>query len=316
MSTTPLPSNVDYTVVGGRPSDRDARGQLSLSFVVVHRRGSLPRPSLYDDLHRLGGQEVISVSSGAEKSEVEALAQRYPTVRFIIPARDLNTGSQVNLAVQEARGRLVSVAWNQISFDAFSPKLIDTLLEQDQLCYTPTLRTRRGDIVPTVVAPALFKSTLKVLFLPPSSETSVTLFPFDYLGVYNRERFLRLGGYDATIASPYWQKMDFGFRTYLWGEEAVVRKDMRAQSEVELPTEDTTPNDDYRRFFLKNLAIRFDGSAAVLPKKRLLSLLLRGGIGIGEARRLMHEIRAWVETNRYRFVQDATRVTELWDTEE
>ncbi len=316
MSTTPSTSNVDYTVVGGRPSDRDSRGSLSLSVVVLHRAGSLPRPDLYEELQRWGGQEILSVASAGGKAEVERLSQRFPSVRFIIPGRELGVGARINLAIEEARGRLVCVTWNQVSFEAFSPRLIDALLTGGQLCYAPTLRTRKGEVVPTVVAPALFKSTLKVLFLPPLGDERRTLFPYDYVGVYDRERFRLLGGYDTTIQSSYWQKMDFGFRTHLWGEETTVRSDLRAQSDVELPTEDTTPNHAYRRFFLKNLAPRFDGSGATLPKSKILPLLFRGGVGIGEATRLMKEIRAWVYENRFRFVQDAKRVTELWETNE
>lgn len=316
MSTTPSTSNVDYTVVGGRPSDRDSRGRLSLSILVLHRPGSLPRPDLYEDLQRWGGQEIVAVASAGGKAEVERLSQRFPSVRFIIPGREIGIGARINLAMEEARGRLVCVTWNQVAFEPFSPRLIDGMLSGGKLCYTPTLRTRKGEIVPTVVAPALFKATLKVLFLPPSGEERPTLFPYDYLGVYDRERFRFLGGYDATIDSPYWQKLDFGFRSYLWGEETAVRSDLRAQSEVDLPTEDTTPDQSYRRFFLKNLAIRFDGSGATLPKSKILPLLFRGGVSVPEALRLMREIRSWVHENRYRFMQDAKRVTELWDTTE
>ncbi|MFP4430778.1 MAG: hypothetical protein ACLFPV_05980 [Spirochaetaceae bacterium] len=316
MNTTPSTSNIDYTVVGGRPADRDSRGRLSLSILVLHRAGSLPRPDLYEELQRWGGQEIISVASAGGKAEGERLSQRFPSVRFIIPSREIGIGARINLAMEEARGRLVCVTWNQVTFEPFSPRLLDGMLSDRKLCYAPILRTRKGEVVPTVVAPALFKSTLKVLFLPPSGEERPTLFPFDYIGVYDRERFRLLGGYDTTIHSSYWQKMDFGFRTYLWGEETAVRSDLRAQSDVELPTEDTTPDQSYMRFFLKNLAPRFDGSGAILPKGKILPLLFRGGVSVAEALRLMREIRSWVQENRYRFLQDAKRVTELWDTNE
>ena len=316
MSTTHLTTKVYYTVVGGRPSDRDSRGQLSLSILVLHRAGSLPRPALYEELTGWGGQEILSVSSAGGKAEVESLSQRFPSVRFIIPGKEIGVGARINLAMEEARGRLVCVVWNQVSFEPFSPRVIDGMLTANKLCYAPSLRTRKGELVPTVVAPALYRNNLKVLFLSPAGDDTKTLFPYDYLGVYDRERFRRLGGFDDTIESPFWQKMDFGFRTYLWGEESVIRSDVRAQSHVDLPTEDTTPDDAYRRFFLKNLALRFDGSGGILPKSKLLPLLSRGGVGLGEGIRLMKEIRSWVEENRYRFVQDAARVTELWDTKE
>ena len=84
----------------------------------------------------------------------------------------------------------------------------------------------------------------------------------------------------------------------------------------EAPVEDTTREQSYKLFYLKNLAIRFSRDSGALPRSRFLRYVLNSGGDVFTSAREFVNVRKWVEVNRYRFKQDARSVTELWESPE
>lgn len=114
----------------------------------------------------------------------------------------------------------------------------------------------------------------------------------------------------------HWQKLDFGFRSFMWGEKIICDTSFRFAYRNEIPAEDTTPESSYKLFFLKNLCVRFQGDMGVLPYSRFLSYLFKSGGTFLQALEEFKMVRAWVWKNRYRYQQDARSVTELWEIPE
>jgi hypothetical protein len=143
------------------------------------------------------------------------------------------------------------------------------------------------------------------------------------VGVYNRERFISLGGFDAALKSTYWQLMDFGFRAHLWGEEIRSTQKIRLSYNGEAPSEDSTAEESYRRFYLKNLAPRFqiDGETtsgrrsgrAWIPLHRFFAYLFRSGGDPFSAWAEFSGGRRWVKENSGRFRRDARSLTDFWE---
>ena len=102
-------------------------------------------------------------------------------------------------------------------------------------------------------------------------------------------------------------------RTWLWGETIRYAQALRLNYDGAPPAEDTTPDADYGRFWLKNLAPALRGDAATLPGARMLSYLFRSMKGPAQALGDFKAARAWVEACAYRFKADATRLADLWD---
>lgn len=317
MNTTPSTSERPYTVVGGRRVERMAGTARRTSLVVLHRGGKYRRFELFDELQRLGFDDVLSIEPSSETYDIETLAQQYGTVRFLIPQRALSIGTQVNMGLQEALGRLVLVVWNDMELERSAGRAAARLAEEaDHLCIVPLIRSDRGETVPTLTAPAFHGGRFRVLTLTPSHDGLPSLFPADYAGLYRRKRFLAVGGYDPAIETPYWQKLDFGMRAHLWGERIVYQSGLRISCSGGGPPDDTTPDESYRRFYLKNLALRFRADQGQLPTSRFLPFYLKSGGGAVSSWRLFRAMQQWVFANRYRFMQDARRVTELWEMQE
>ncbi|TFH04226.1 MAG: hypothetical protein E4H09_03920 [Spirochaetales bacterium] len=316
MNTTPSTTDVPYTVVGATGVLRPAAHRRGLAAVVLNRGG---RPTRAEDLARLeeiGFDEIVSVLDPQPHYDVEQLASRLVRTRFLILGHTSTEGIQVNMAMREVSAPHVLVTWSDVDLSGFTDRILERILQQNTLCVVPLVRTERGATVPSLTARAFYGSGFRTVPSSPQTEGAVSLYPYAGIGVFDRERFLGTGGYDPTIRNRYWQHLDFGFRAYLWGERITCLPVFRVTTARAVPPDDTTQDADYARFHLKNLSIRFSRDSARLPWRKCLPFVTHSGIGLAGGIKEFARICRWVKENRYRFVQDAKRVTELWEVDE
>jgi len=326
MNTIPTTFNGNlstYTAVGGN----ERRASTGLSAVVLNRGGRHPRYSFFEELEKLGFDNVLSIESSTAHYDLDALSSSFPFVRFILPQERLNRGEEINLAASELSCPLFFVLWNDLRFlrsggaDRMAERLLagGTQGEKNtykRLCTTPIIQDARSETMPTLIVPALVPQKkigkmMRTLPFVPQKEGQLTLYPFDGIGIYDRERFIRLSGFDPYIRNFYWQLMDFGFRSSLWGEEIASTNLIKLSYEGLVPEEDSTADEGFLRFFLKNLAPVFKGDHAHIPLRRFPGYLKRRG-GFLTAWEEFSSARAWVKTNRFRFSSDAGIMAELF----
>jgi hypothetical protein len=326
MNTIPSTFNStvsSYTAVGG--SERAA--STGLSAIVLNRGGRYPRRTFFQELEKTGFDYIISVED-AERYDVEELSARFPFVRFILLKETLNPGGQINLAAAEITSPLFFVLWNDLSIlhSGGAGRMADRLCcaiedirsgnpgPTRRLCTTPVIQNSRFETLPTLIVPVLDRGSVRAEFSATQREGSPTVFPFDGVGIYDRDRFIKLGGFDITLESLYWQLMDFGFRAHLWGEEIRSTQHVRLSYNGRIPVSDSTADESYRRFYLKNLAPVFRGDGAEIPFRRFFPYFFRSGKDPFMAWADFKEALSWIRTNRYRFRKDARALIELWET--
>ncbi len=320
MSTIPTTSKslrVPYTIVGGSKEDRSLHVSPPLSILLLHR-GSRPyRQEYFKELEQLGDIEILSVETVSASYDIDSLSQKYPRIKFLLLHEEMSRGEQINVGMKEAAGQFVFVMWSDMKISSqLNTYLLERIVNADRLCSVPILQNTKLETVPSIMVPAFHKRNLRVLPMLPQKNEMKTLFPFDYSGIYKREKFLLTGGYDYLIESPYWQKMDFGFRAHMWGEAIECESAFRVRYLAAEPAEDTTPDAGYKLFFLKNLSIRFSGDTGTLPWSRFLPYYIRSGSSLFTALKEFKKVRQWVNVNQYRFIMDARDVTELWEVPE
>ena len=317
MNTIPTTLNdrpVPYTVVGSPPAKAGAEG-LAVSVILLGRGSRLYRNDALCDLERFGFESIVSIEDGSDAVDIESLAQRHPSTRFILLGSPLSPGEKINVGMRESMAPYVFVIWSDMRLQTagLSSRFFERIGEQSLLCLAPWLQAGKGEPLPCSISPALHRSSLKLLPLPPARDGARTLYPMDYSGIYSRERFILTSGFDGTIRNPYWQKLDFGFRAWLWGEEIRLSQSLRVGYEEAPQEEDSTPDADYKWFWLKNLAPSYRSDHVVIPPERFWSYLRRRG---GSPVAALQEFRSaveWVRLNRFRFRSDASSLVDLWD---
>jgi len=303
MSGTPSISEV-YAVTGGRR--QAGRFDPPVSLVVLARGPKLFREQALAEYSEQGFCEILFVEDGRPRSDARKLLERFPDLRLLVPLRPQSPGTRINEAAREVSAERFLVVWDDQSLSGLS-----RLQQADAVAVVPESRDRQGRVLPTVTVPGMEKGLLKILALGAEVESVETLYPIDYTALYDRERFLRTGGYDAVLA-PFWQKLDWGLRSRLWGESLRVLKTFQVAYRSESPVDDQTPDATYPRFYLRNVAVRYEGDHGVLPLNRFWRHARRSGMPLGRSLETFFAERRWVRKHRYRFRTDVRHLAELW----
>ena len=317
MNTIPTTFNerkVPHTIVGGtvKKSDED---QSPFTVILLNRGGRYYRSAVFQSLESAGFKSVISIELTAAPYDIENLSIRFPEVKFLVPLEAVTVGEMINTGIAETSSPFVFVVWNDIRVTPTSvpQRLLSRLSEEDILCIAPMLTSQKMENLPVQMVPALKGSSFQVEPMPCFRDSLPTVYPFDFTGIYNRDKFIRMGGFDHAIANPYWQNLDFGFRSHLWGERILLSSAFRLSYDGEVPREDITADAAYIRFYLKNLAPVFRGDESSLPPSAFFRYARKSGTNLLESWGAFSDARRWVRLNKYRFKRDAAALTAEWE---
>ena len=327
IPTTFKESLPSYTAVGGA----ERRASTGLSAVVLNRGGRYPRYTFFEELEKAGFDYILTTELSS-RYDLESLSGNFPFIRFILLKEAISAGEEINLAAAELDSPLFFVLWNDVKFlrsggaERMAERLLSTAAwqQRDQeeekqykrLCTVPQIQDNSFRTIPTLIAPALIpgENSIKTIPFASGKEGAPSLYPFDGIGIYDRDRFIRMGGFDSSIKSFHWQLMDFGFRSCLWGEEIAFTQLIKLSYENAVPLEDGTADENSRRFYLKNISPVFRGDYSYLPLRRFIKYVrIRGG-ELPSAWKEFSAARVWVKTNSYRFTSDARTVVERWES--
>ena len=317
IPTTSRRTRIPYTVLGGEEQNRKRKPER-LSLLVLNRGKSIFKTDFFREIENMGFSQVVSVENPGVNLDLETVSRKFPFVKFLLLQESCSAGEQINIGIEESSCNHVYVIWNDMkpAYSSTSLRILETLEKEQAICVTPVLRTNSGEIVPSVVIPAFKKRNLKIIYAVPKRSGVASLFPFDYCGIDSRDKFIYCGGYDYSILNNYWQKMDFGFRANMWGEKIICSTALQLSYTADFITDDTSIDKYYRLFYLKNLAVRFNGDSGYLPGSKFLHYFFRSGEGFFTARKKFNEARKWVDVNRFRFNLDCRSLTELWSDPE
>ena len=318
----PIPSifnehQINMAILGGK--EQMPGMHMDVTAVIINSSWSTYRAKMIENLLRCGFAEIISIESDSENYTIGDFSKKFPFAKIIIPQGNMTTGDMINIGIGEARTEYVLVLRDSIDFskEILTPTLAAKLMEHNLFALTPRLTGRENLAFPVLFSPSIKKAALDVLSTSVVSDLSPNLFPFDNIALYNRKKFIDLGGFDYTIRSDYWQNLDLAFRAWLWGEEIKFSTAFSLSYCTEVPVIDNSPSQFSNRFYLKNLVPRIDkkhADHAFIPAASFFAFWGSSSCGFFEAYARFKEARAWVEQNKYRFKRDVLDLVENWGT--
>lgn len=315
MNTIPLIFNqreINRTVLGGK--DKMPFVRLNIAVLLLNSEGSHYRGQMLENLSKCGFKSIVSFEKTLENYNLDDISHRFPYVKFVVPLEPVTEGDLINIGMSEVDADYVLVMRDTVSFasDTLTVRLAEKLMEGNPYCVVPRLICPGMPSFPIVFTPSVRDSMLDVEAVSTISDGVHTLYPFDFIGLYNRQTFIRLGGYDYTITSGYWQNLDLSFRAWLWGERITLSTVFNLSYQEEPPLADTTANLSSSRFYLKNLVPEFVDDHGVIPRSAFWVYLRRSSCGFFETLRQFNDARFWVDKNKYRFRHDAADIVEQW----
>jgi hypothetical protein len=301
---------VPYTVVGQRANIR--RKEDAPAVILLNLSSRLVRRDYLAELVHQGFSEIISVEAQENSFSVEALSQEFPSVRFLLLPEVANTGLNIDIAATLIAADTFLVMWSSMDVPTDIARAGEYLRETKRVCVAPGLRSDHGEQLPVVQTPAMQRRTLRVLSLPVRGQSVTTLFPFDFVGLYHRERFLSMRGFDTEINHRYWQLLDLGFRVAMWNREILVVPGFRMSYRTMPEPEDQTPTPGYARFYARNLAVRFKNGVPIVSRWQALPFATRARLGLRETIRTFSEASEWVHEQEQHVQRDARQVIQEW----
>lgn len=315
MNTIPSIFNqreINRTILGGSEVCPNIR--MDASVVLLNNSWSPSRLKSLEAMLDCGFKDVISIERNPNNYNIEDISRRFPSVKFIIPLEEVTDGDLVNTVMHEVDSEYVVILRDTIEYrsNLITPKLFSKMTETKPFCVCPWLTLQNGVSFPIVSSPSSNKSVFAVSSTAKITDGAQNLYPFDGIAMFNRKKFISLGGYDYTIKSTYWQNLDLAFRSWLWGERTVLSSIFTLSYGSDRATEDTTASQYSNRFYLKNLVPRFIRDHAEIPLFSFFLFLPRSSCGFIEALRQFNDARRWVRENQYRFHLDAVSLIESW----
>lgn len=317
MNTIPTTFNehaISYALAGGEAFESKIGG---IDAIILSRGGWYNFSATAESLKKLGCTSIISVESHDKSLDIEKMASECPTVKFLLPSEKITVGEGINIAISELKGEYVIILRNEQSITDES-LMLDAIEEAKRskiLCTVPILITKNNSVLSTQMLPVLKDGHFYTETAPLIQNKERTIYSFDFSGIYNRSKFISLLGFDHTITNPYWQNLDFGFRSFLWGEELKMNTKFKLKYLSSLPIEDTSYDDSYTRFYLKNLKPSIRGNEAYMKFDVFFSYIKGMGLNPFMAYKYFQIGRNWVKANKKRFKISPYELIANWSAE-
>ncbi len=315
MNTIPLYFNerqINRTVLGGTEPVKNV--QIPISVIILNSTSSQFRVQILEMLVKCRFQSIVSMEKDPSNYNIEDFARRFPSVRFVIPLEKVTDGDLINIGMSEIDSDFVLVIRDSFYLPSnfLTPTLSAKLVKENVYCIVPRILTEKKQGFPIQFIPSVHKFMFSVSPSTLIADGMATLYPFDFVGLYNRKKFIQLGGFDYSILAPYWQNMDLAFRSWLWGEKTILSTAFQLAYRTKTPIEDTTSNLSYIRFFLKNLIPRYKIDHGFMPVSSFFAFSRRSGCGLFESINQFRDASHWIDKNKFRFCYDAQYLVDNW----
>ena len=302
---------INRTFISGNVKpEKDA---INISVILLNSSGSHFKLHVFENLLSCNFKTIVSVEHDASNF-TDDISKRFPSIKFIIPLEKTNDGDLINLAMNEIDTDYVLVLRDNLNIPSnfIPPHLAERLTADSPYCIVPRLLDKNRTALPCAFSPSAERTHFVIDSSAEIANGKKTLFPFDYVALYNRKKFIELGGFDWTINSPYWQNLDLALRSWLWGEKTLLTSHLQFAYIDETPVNDTTYNLDYLRYYLKNELPKIKMETGYIRKSSFLVFLLHSNCGVMEAHRQFKAARTWVLKNKYRFKMDLQTFIKNW----
>jgi len=163
--------------------------------------------------------EIAVVDDGSLDDTAEMLRTRFPSVLRLPMPRDSGFGRLCNAGVKACRNRLVLLMNNDMVPErGFLEPLIEWLSRPDVFAAGPQYRMKRGRSGEYVCSSCgdVHRESEHV-----RHEPSTRLDAPAGGGLFDREKFTKLGGFDPLFLPFYWEDMDLGLRAWRAGWRVV-----------------------------------------------------------------------------------------------
>lgn len=252
------------------------------SFVILLRREYRDRPeerehlhALIEELHERFRVPITIVLYKGNNASLMKLSLSSELIQTIIFEEYSSAGHYINSALDQAKSPYCCVIWNDMNIGInLDETLTSWLLEQNCICAVSFNFDQFNELQPSLVQPVFNKvhgfGTIPVF---PSTEREDSLFPYDYMGIYDVELFKSVHGYDTVFLEGFWQLSDFGLSSWVRGRPIRICSGFKTRYLEEIPVLETSKSKHMRRFEAKHFNFSLGVELQIQISRKHLKLI-------------------------------------------
>ena len=197
--------------------------------------------------------EIIILDDASSDGSVKLIKESHENIKLIKNSRNLGFARSINIGVESASGDLVLLLNSDVS-----PRedFLDYALKQfkDKKLFAVALADfshENGKIIKRGRGGAVFEKGFVNHFKLPS-EFGETLWVSGGSGLFDRQKFMTLGGFDPVYAPFYWEDIDLSFRAWQIGWRCIFEP----KSQVDHFHEKGAIKKSSSKFFVKTVSYK------------------------------------------------------------
>lgn len=197
--------------------------------------------------------EVIVVDDKSTDNSASLIKKKFKDVILIENAKNEGFAKSVNTGVRESKGDLVLLLNSDVSpREDFLDKAIKHFNNRHLFAVgLADFSHENGKIVKRGRGGAIFKNGFVNHFMLPSIKGK-TLWVSGGSGLFDKEKFVALGGFDPIYAPFYWEDIDLSFRTWRAGFKCIFEP----ESKVDHFHEKGAIKKKYSEFYVKTVSYK------------------------------------------------------------
>lgn len=250
--------------------------EKNISLVLLNRGARIDKNALFNRKFYAHFDSIISIEPPGSSPEVYEMNKNSSQFRFLVPQKELTPGEQIDLAATLISDTWFCVLWNDQILDKEMIPPTEIMEEESTIIYVPFLKDmRKKNPIPTMMVPNLRRKKLELKGYGNVDSGGRSFYPFDFVGIYHRQFFLEMGGFDNSFKNPYWQLIDFGARLLMFGKNIRLNPYFLVHYEAEIEPYREIFDRDYLLYVLKSQLIQQKGERFFISKGAFIRFFLR-----------------------------------------
>ncbi|MDD3941136.1 MAG: hypothetical protein WCY74_02860 [Sphaerochaetaceae bacterium] len=191
----------------------------TLSLGMVAMEGGEALATSIEELTACAPTRTVHVLMYEEQGRLPELRARFPDVTFIVFSEPVSFGTMANSMANECYTTFFFLTRSDLRCSGYAMDEAIKLLHRSDKPSVITVRlmNRLQEQIPVIQAPLVRDGLIDPISFLPTGSLVPTLYPFLGVGLYERALFQRLRGFDELVDGEYWQQLDFGLRSWLYG---------------------------------------------------------------------------------------------------
>jgi GT2 family glycosyltransferase len=199
--------------------------------------------------------QIIIVDDASTDDSTDFIRENFGQIKLIINKKNLGFARSVNIAVAKTDGDLILLLNSDVSpRPDFLKPAMDHFIKSDQKLFAVGLADRsheNGNIVLRGKGGAKFSKGFLNHFAA-QVKPGETLWVSGGSGLFDRQKFLELGGFDSIYAPFYWEDIDLSYRARKIGLICLFEPKAR----VDHFHQQGAIKKNYSKFFIKTVVYR------------------------------------------------------------